>query len=221
MNITVVGAGVIGCAVAHELASRGARVQLVDPRGPGRGATGASAGILAPLIEGHSQALRRLGTCSLALWDDFIRRIQIESDQTIEYERSGTLQIALNDQQSANLTDLSRSLQSAGVPHSVLDGRAARQMEPGVTDRATMGLLVPAHGYVGAASLIHALMAAAARQGVSMVTTRAMSIDDVAAPMLTTETCKLVRPRRLRCVTLALVAASMPGRSSTSGASGR
>ena len=33
------GAGVVGCAIAHELASRGARVRLVDPRGAGLGAT--------------------------------------------------------------------------------------------------------------------------------------------------------------------------------------
>src|SRR4030095_12652757 len=137
---TVVGAGVVGCAVAYELASRGARVEVVDPRGPGRGATGASAGILAPLIEGHSPSLLRLGTCSLAMWDEFVRRIEGESGRTIEYERSGTLQVALDDTQAADLLDLAQRLQSAGVPHTVLDRRGAMTLEPGVSDRATMAL---------------------------------------------------------------------------------
>src|SRR5262245_46483741 len=143
MKITVVGAGVVGCAVAYELAARGARVELIDPRGPGRGATSASAGILAPTIEGHSKALLRLGACSVALWDDFVRRVEAESGQPIEYDRSGTLQIALNDAQAAALSELARCLESAGVPHTVLDTRGAMMLEPGVTDRTTMALLVP------------------------------------------------------------------------------
>jgi glycine oxidase len=181
VNITVVGAGVVGCAVAYELASRGARVEVIDPRGPGRGATGASAGILAPLIEGHSQALLRLGTCSVALWDDFVRRIQMESGLTIAYERSGTLQVALKEGQAAELLDLGRRLESGGVQHSVLDGHDAAKLEPGLTDRAMMALLVPEHGFVGPVPLIDALMRAATARGVSMVQARATNIDEIRA----------------------------------------
>ena len=50
-DIIVVGAGIIGCAVAYELARRGASVRIVDDRPVGMGATQASAGILAPYIE--------------------------------------------------------------------------------------------------------------------------------------------------------------------------
>ena len=179
MKITVVGAGVVGCAVAYELASRGARVELVDPRGPGRGATFASAGILAPLVEGHSQSLLRLGMCSVALWDDFIRRVQIDSGLPIEYERSGTLHVALNDAESAELSELARSLESAKVAHSWLDRREAERLEPALTDRVVGALLVPAHGYVGPSPLVDALVRAAAVRGVSMVQSRATNIDQI------------------------------------------
>ncbi len=179
MNVTVVGAGVVGCAVAYELASRGARVELLDPRGPGRGATGASAGILAPLIEGHSQALLRLGTCSVALWDDFVRRVQAESGLTIEYERSGTLQIALDDTQAAELSALAQRLHAAGVEHSLLDGRAATTLEPRLSHRTTQALLVPAQGFVGPVPLTNALVRAATARGVSMRQARATSIDEI------------------------------------------
>lgn len=37
--VTIVGAGVIGVAIAHELQRRGLSVTLVDPEGPGRGAS--------------------------------------------------------------------------------------------------------------------------------------------------------------------------------------
>jgi glycine oxidase len=179
VNITVVGAGVVGCAVAYELASRGAKVELIDPRGPGRGATGASAGILAPLVEGHSPSLLRLGTCSVALWDDFIRRIRTESGQPVEYERSGTLHVALTDAQAADVSNLARSLEAADVPHTVLDARDAAALEPGLADRAGMALLVPGHGYVGPAPLIDALVRAATARGVSIVQARATNLDDI------------------------------------------
>jgi glycine oxidase len=179
VKITVVGAGVIGCAVAYELASRGARVELLDPRGPGRGATGASAGILAPLIEGHSQALLRLGTCSVALWDDFVGRVQAESGLTIEYERSGTLQVALDQTQAPELLDLARRLESAGVQHTVLEGRDALTHEPGLSPRTTLALLVPGHGFVGPVPLTEALARAAAARGVSMTQARVSSLDEI------------------------------------------
>ncbi len=49
-NVIVVGAGVIGCAVAYELAKRSVQVLLIDKSLPGR-ATSASAGGLWPLGE--------------------------------------------------------------------------------------------------------------------------------------------------------------------------
>jgi glycine oxidase len=181
VNITVVGAGVVGCAVAYELASRGAQVEVVDARGPGRGATSASAGILAPLIEGHSPALLRLGMCSVAMWDDFIRRIQQDSGRTVEYERSGTLHVALDDAQAADLSQLDSALTSADVPHSLLDGRQVTQLEPALASRATMAVLVPGHGYVGPAPLVDALVRAASARGVTFVQRRADSLDRIAS----------------------------------------
>ena len=54
-EIAIVGAGVIGCSLAYELARRGATVALLDRRPAGGGASQASAGILAPYIEGHPE----------------------------------------------------------------------------------------------------------------------------------------------------------------------
>ena len=96
VRVTIVGGGIIGCAVAHALASRGADVSIVDMRGAGKGATQASAGILAPYIEGHIDALLRLGVDSLALYDDFVARVSADAGQPIEYERSGSLHVAVD-----------------------------------------------------------------------------------------------------------------------------
>ena len=75
-HVIIVGAGVIGCACAFELASAGARVSVFDVRRVGLGASQASAGVLAPFIEGHdSGPLLELGRRSLDLYDHFVQRV--------------------------------------------------------------------------------------------------------------------------------------------------
>jgi glycine oxidase len=177
VNVAVVGAGVVGCAIAHELASRGADVRLLDGRGPSLGATRASAGILAPHLEGHIPALRRLAGCSLSMYDDFIRRVERDSGRRIEYERHGTLQVALSDSQAQQLSADARALQQEGVEHMLLDAAGTQRLEPELADRATAGLFVPSHGYVCAASLTHALVAAAEAHGARVAADMAIRIE--------------------------------------------
>src|SRR5256885_22652 len=75
-DIVVVGAGVIGCATAYELARRGASVEIVDDRPAGMGATQASAGLLAPFVEADAESpLHGLAVRSLELYDDLLARI--------------------------------------------------------------------------------------------------------------------------------------------------
>ena len=95
MKVVVIGAGVIGCAVAYELAVRGAAVEVVDQRPIAAGATHASAGMLAPYSEGHDGALLSLGLSSLQRYDGFVDRLRHDSQLPFEYERTGTLQVAV------------------------------------------------------------------------------------------------------------------------------
>jgi len=93
----VVGAGIVGCAVARELAVRGVACTVIDPRPVGGGATQASAGMLAPYVEAHERGpLLDLGVRSLALYDDWIAAVREESGVDVEYRRIGTLETATN-----------------------------------------------------------------------------------------------------------------------------
>src|SRR5256885_4626024 len=97
-DIIVVGAGIVGCAVAHELARRGASVEIVDERPVGMGATQASAGVLAPYIEARDRSpLLDLTVRSLGLFDDFVQRVTADSGIPVSYRRTGTLDVAVND----------------------------------------------------------------------------------------------------------------------------
>ena len=164
MTIVVVGAGIIGCALAYELAARGAAVRVVDSRGAGEGATRASAGTLAPYIEGHSAALRTLGVRGLDLFDRFVERVHGDSGEPIEYARAGSLQVALNDDEAADLLATASALAAEGVAHQLLDAEGVRNLEPALRTLPA-ALLMPQHGHVSVPALMGALHKAATRFG--------------------------------------------------------
>src|ERR1044072_976295 len=115
-------------------------------RGTGRGATQASAGILAPYIEGHIDALLRLGVNSLALYDGFIARVSADAQQAVEYERSGSLHVASTDAAAMELAIAARKFAHAGVAHELMPGHDAMRLEPGLSPRVISALLPPMPG---------------------------------------------------------------------------
>ena len=177
MNVTIAGAGVIGCAIAHELAARGARVRVLDSRVPGGGATRASAGILAPHIEGHDRTLLSLCVRSLGMYDAFLARVATDSAEDVEYERHGTIQIATNLNDANELKRAARALGDAGVEHRLLDAVNVRRSEPSVTAEAVAGLHILSHGHVAASDLTRALVAAAMRHGATFDIGSAVAIE--------------------------------------------
>src|SRR5918992_6341500 len=117
VDAIVIGAGVIGCAVGYELAARGASVRILDMRDVGEGATQASAGVLCPHIEGHAAALLQLGTRSLGMYDQFIAHVAHDARQPIEYQRTGTLEVALTEEDAARLEATAARHARGGVTH--------------------------------------------------------------------------------------------------------
>jgi len=140
-------------------------VRVLDGRGPGGGATRASAGILAPYIEGHDPAILALGVRSLDLYDEFVRRVVSDSSEEVEYERNGTLEVAITLDEAMALRRRARALAGSRIEHALLDAGDVRRLEPEITPAAVAGLHVRAHGYVAAGGLTRALTSAAMRLG--------------------------------------------------------
>src|SRR5438094_2788396 len=125
-DIVVVGAGIVGCAVAHELARRGAAVQVVDERPAGMGATQASAGVLAPYIEAREDTpLLDLAVRSFGLFDEFIARTAADSGVSVPYRRTGTLTVASQEDGMRKLRATAALLVRRGVPGELVDAAAA------------------------------------------------------------------------------------------------
>ena len=165
-SVIVIGAGIVGCTVAHQLASSGARVQVIETRQPGQGATRASAGILAPYIEGHeSAALRSLGRRSLDLYDDFIARLRADSGHDVIYQRNGTFQVAFDPADVDRLAALSAALSTEGVENRWVPPQLFVDYEPLVSSAALGALLISTHGFAGVTSVTLAAAAAAEKLG--------------------------------------------------------
>ena len=168
MDVLVVGAGIIGCAVARELAVRDVNVAIVDARDVGRGATHASAGVLAPYIEAHEGGtLLDLTVRSLELYDAWIDGIRAESGIDVEYRRSGSLEVALDARTASRLLQMPARF-AAREKLLWLDAAQARRTEPALSDSALGALAVPTHGYVAATVLTEALARAAIARGASV-----------------------------------------------------
>jgi glycine oxidase len=167
-EIVVVGAGIVGCSIAYELARRGAAVVVIDDRAPGMGATQASAGILAPFIEARDEGpLLDLTARSLKLFDEFISRLRSASRNPVAYERNGTLDVAVDPDSLSALQRTHRHLAQRGVESDLLEAGRLHQCEPHLSSSALGGLLIPGHGFVAASELTRALVAAAQRCGVT------------------------------------------------------
>ena len=169
--MVVVGAGLIGSAVAWELASRGAHVTVFDAREPGLGATQASAGMLAPYTEVRASGpFESLCIEGLRVYPAFVERLRRDTDAAFEFSRCGSLEIALDAPGLAHLRQEHARVQAwpeAGAEW--LDGLALAQRQPGLSSAAQGGLLLAAQGRIAPADFTAAMITAARRAGATVV----------------------------------------------------
>jgi glycine oxidase len=91
-DVVVVGGGLIGCALAAELATRGRRVTVIERAEPGAEASGAAAGMLTPQSEARARgAFFDLALESRDLHPAWARRLAEETGVDVGYRRTGLL----------------------------------------------------------------------------------------------------------------------------------
>jgi glycine oxidase len=177
-DVAVIGAGVIGEAITYELVARGASVTLVDSRGAGLGSTQAAAGMLVPYLEGFGRPILPLATRSLEMYDAFVDRISRDAGIGVAYRRTGSLQVATNDEPLEKLEQIAGDARRAGLECELLDARGAHDAEPQLTPDVSAALYVKTHGFVAATDLSGALAAAAIKHGARVrVPARAQRIE--------------------------------------------
>ncbi len=165
-DVVVIGAGVIGTAVARACARRGLDVALLDPR-PGTGASHAAAGMLAPVTEAHygEEPLLELALASAAMWPQFAADLTAETGAPTGYTDAGTLMVAADADDKRVLVQLHELQTSLGLRSERLGSREVRALEPMLAPDVVGGLSVPGDHSVDNRALMAALAAAALESG--------------------------------------------------------
>ena len=178
--MVIIGGGVIGLAIAWRAALGGLSVSVVDPS-PGKGASWAAAGMLAPVteVEHGETALLKLNLASAERYRSFVTEVEDASGQDVGYRPCGTLAVAFDGDDKGGP---GRALSLPATP-----GPEVRAVERPGMPAARAGLLAPAvrggllvHGdhQVDNRRLGFALLVAATGAGVEIVAGRARLLCD-------------------------------------------
>jgi glycine oxidase len=172
-DAVVVGGGVIGLAIAWRAAQAGMTVTVVDER-PGRGASWAAAGMLAPVTEVHygERPLLGLNLAASARWPGFAAEVEEAGGRPVGYTPVGTLAVARDADDNAALEDLYQFQLRCGLEVERLRSRECRQLEPGLHPGIRGGVLAAGDHQVDNRALVEALLVACERAGVRMVSGR-------------------------------------------------
>jgi glycine oxidase len=172
-DAVVVGGGVIGLAIAWRAAQAGMAVTVVDEQ-PGRGASWAAAGMLAPVTEVHygERPLLGLNLAAAARWPGFAAEVEAAGGRPVGYTPGGTLAVARDADDNAALEDLYQFQLRCGLEVERLRGRECRQLEPGLHPGIRGGVLAAGDHQVDNRALVEALLVACQRVGVRMVAGR-------------------------------------------------
>src|SRR3989442_933675 len=165
-DVAIAGGGVIGTAIALDLARAGLRVGLFDRQQPGQEASWASAGILSPAPENPaSVAMVPLGKASLSLYPEFIAGVEEISGMGTGFRAKGTLEALFLHDTKAELSTIIALHHGLGLRAEPLRAEDARELEPALSDGVEAAVLRPEEASVDNRALTAAILEAAQRSG--------------------------------------------------------
>ncbi|MFI7273428.1 glycine oxidase ThiO [Streptomyces sp. NPDC049879] len=168
-DAVVVGGGVIGLVTAWRAAGRGLRTAVADAR-PGGGAALVAAGMLAAVTELHhgEEALLDLNLASAARWPAFAAELVDAAGADVGHRARGTLQVALDADDRAQLRELRLLQERCGLDTQWLTGRECRRLEPMLAPGVRGGVRVDGDHQADPRLLVAALLTACERAGVAL-----------------------------------------------------
>ena len=141
-DIIVVGAGIVGAACAMECARGGLRTLVLDRGAIGGGTTAAGMGHL--VVMDDSEAQFALTSFSRKLW----REMRPQLPREVEFDATGTLWVAADDEEMAEVSRKQKFYEERGVRVEVLDAQGVAKAEPNLRPGLAGGLRVPDDGVV-------------------------------------------------------------------------
>jgi glycine oxidase len=181
-DVIVVGAGVIGTAIAWRAALAGHSVIIVDPGGDDPRtddkASLVAAGMLGPVSESvfGEQDLLNLNLHAIERFPSFNAELERAAGRETGLRTEGTLAVAYDNGDLAALDRLTEFRHSIGLVAERLDARECRRREPFLAPSTRGGVFAAGDLSVDNRRYLAALRAAAARAGVRTVRAAAAQV---------------------------------------------
>jgi glycine oxidase ThiO len=146
-DVLVLGGGIIGLAAARQLALRGLRVEVVERLQHGAEASMAAAGMLSPLGETTVPG-PFLDACraSRDLWGSWVAALEGETGLSVDYDTSGCLLVALDEEDEAGIERIDRIVRTArdlGERADEVEIAALRHWVPDITEAVCRAVHLP------------------------------------------------------------------------------
>lgn len=165
-DVAIIGAGIIGCAIAYYLRKMNIAVTVLERGKIGAQASSAAAGLLAPLgpISGPGPFADLL-LSGFKRFIDLIPELEEVSSVHVGYEQTGALRTVRNPKRVAHLQKRMEAWQPLGLKMHWLTGDEARKLEPQLDATIQAAVYAPEESQVQAPHVVQAYYQAAQRLG--------------------------------------------------------
>ena len=163
-DITIVGAGIIGTLMAHELSKYDLNVLVLEKENDvAEGATGANSAIIHSGHDPKPGTLKcRYNLLGNRMYPDLCKELKVD------YKPIGAFVVATNEDEESNLEVLINQCKERNIPFEVFDGDEARKQEPNLSDDVCKALSLPTTGIIMPFEVAIAAMEEAMLNGVDL-----------------------------------------------------
>lgn len=162
-RVVIIGAGIVGAALARTLSRDDHRVTVIESGVIGGGATAAGMGHI-PVMD-DSDAQFALCHYSQQLWEQLAPELPAEA----EYDHCGTLWVAADDEEMAEVERKYTYFTTRGLPAEVLDSGGLKRHEPNLRPSLPGGLRLIGDRVVYPPVATRWMLAQAIQRGASLV----------------------------------------------------
>ena len=166
VDVAIIGGGVMGCAIAWQLAKRGVSCALVERSSFASGASGATAGVVGPLwhIDPDDPAMFGLGMRSLELFPQWAAELT-EGGVNPEFQQTGVMKLASSEEEVEELTGLFSWQSQLNFGVQWFDRHDVLRREPEANPDILAAVFSPQEGCVRGQRFCDALAHSAGRLG--------------------------------------------------------
>jgi glycine oxidase len=170
-DIAIIGAGVIGAAIAEALARSGRqRIVLIERGTPGCEASNAAAGVLAVAsVQARRGVLCELRRRSAGMFPELVERLEAETGSALGYRRDGSISLAFSEAEAVALSSLVQHRVGQGLRGEMLGVPEVLRLEPAVNPRVHAAAFFPDDCSIHSERLVRALISAAQQHGVELL----------------------------------------------------